>query len=195
MANPFAPIYLKLAEVKTYLGNKVKCKENDDNAISDETLSDIISQAESQVERDLGMMYATPFVTNDPTPLAWTSLPRQTYSYLRNMFLVQAQIIIMLQYFGKSDNVQGEQYIENLQVQYDRSKRQITAVKQNGVMLYPPLDKLALANTGILYNNVVPMPIIGKRAQKSNILKYAINHVPNPNRSPYFPLDSNNEDN
>jgi hypothetical protein len=174
----FTPIYLNYDEVKIRLQNKIEFTTTDPfQGLTTELANDIIANAEAEVEEDLRVWYAIPFVTE--TDEDWSKLPRNTQLVLKNLLLYKAQIRLLQSAFLKQDPTRNEHYIEEWQAEYDRYfAKHFTLL--DGVFLRQPLAGLKLVG-----NNVANQRLKGIQVamRYTPSITYAINQVTDPSVS------------
>jgi len=174
----FTPIYLTYDEVKIRLLNKITFTDTDPfEGLPTELGNDIVANAEAEVEEDLRVWYAIPFVTENDE--SWDKLPRNTQLVLKNLLLYKAQIRLLQSSFVKQNPAREENYIEEWQAEYEKYfAKHFTTL--NGIFLRKPLTGLKQEG-----NNVGNQRLKGvTSSQRTNAgINFAINQVTDPSRS------------
>lgn len=116
--------YIIPKDVTIRLQGKVKFTDDpkDDNSFQNTLLTELIDQAEGQVEVDLSPRYSAPFL---PLPALNIKLFSQlqkvspaTYSMIRTLCQLQAVIRILEIDFGRGTAIGGDKYIEAIDKRY-----------------------------------------------------------------------------
>lgn len=180
------PRYISLDDVKVRTTGKVLYSETDPNAISDALLGDYIAQGESIVENHLRPRYlVSPILNKDGG--AFSTLPPSSLNYLRTMFIDMSIIKLLKYYYGQSDGVKGNKFIEDLVTSYMGYLKDITELDPSGKFLYNPLTDVATNPASFNDNSFVPRPIATFNPNAALAAAYAAASVNLPAISWSFP--------
>ena len=145
------PLYTRFEDVRLRLAQKVRFVEDgseDENAMPIALARRLINEAESQVEFDLSIRYATPFQTVDGQP--FVSLPeRPTKEYIRTLTELQSVIRILETDFGRGTAVDGDNYSKELKSRYKYMMARAVGQKSTETLrdfALPPLPGLRLGD-------------------------------------------------
>ena len=147
------PLYTTFASVKVRLANKIQFqsgKEPEQGELPDELLSQLVSDAETQVEQDLRGRYAIPFQSKSRG--TFKDLPDHSARAIRMAVDMQAVMQVLRTDFGRGTHINAEDYFESAEKAY---KSYITTLlgrdqegandKRDRFRFTPPLDDLLLA--------------------------------------------------
>ena len=191
------PRYISIADVQTRLYNKVNFTgatslinpnfiESDVNVgLTDDQTATFINQAVAHVEFVLSPLYVVPFVTT--SGLAYANLPPSTLDLLNNLFINRSCALILQTEFAKDTGVKGENFIKNLDDQWnDYIDNRLLKRSQEGKYQYPPL--LGLLTNSNQYDLSAPMSAPVKICTGNNdALAYANRHMNNPAIKLFYP--------
>lgn len=105
-------------------------------------INQIIATSESQVEIDLEIWWAVPFMTNTNPPTAWTNLSPTTYNYLFQLFVAKSQYNIYRQYFGITGENKGDDFWISQLSLYNEMLKRFQKLDQTLNYLYQSLSDL-----------------------------------------------------
>lgn len=181
------PRYLTLTDVKPYLEGKVTFADNSgcNQGLPDDQFGELIAFGESSLERDFSPYFKIPFQTTDGAN--WLQLPPETIALLKKLLINRACLQTLRQAFGSNTNVRGDNFEKKCEAEYIALKDTLFQQKPNGIFLFPPANGLALSDTGINYNNVLPggknVPLGGNLP---SALSYARTRLNNPGCSFWY---------
>lgn len=145
--------YMNLKAVKDRLAGKIRFADPGDmdpNKMGTALFTSLINEAETQLEIDLMMRYATPLVGPNGT---FEELPDTTKLFIRTLAELMGTVRLLETDFGRGTSVNGDKYTEKLQKRYDSMVKSLMDIKESDKKSYqtwlrPPLPGLQLA-----YNN------------------------------------------
>lgn len=142
------PMYISLADVEARLLGKVKFTDDvtEENKLSRTLLSQLIDEAEAEIESRLAQRYDTPFVTDDGDP--FTSLPaRPTGELLKTLCRLESVRRVLQTDFGKGSYASGDEYAKGVTEDIDKRIERLVKTKdgQMSRFEFPPLPGLRLA--------------------------------------------------
>lgn len=143
-------LYISNEDVKLRVRGKVRVKDNpeeDDGAMPTQLLSQLIAEAESDVEIDLSERYHAPFSTRSDGD--FSLLPeRPTKQYLRSLCILKSVIKVLETDFG-SGAIDADDYVKRLQSRYDKmlqkQMKRRNDDEDHNQFLFPPLLELKLS--------------------------------------------------
>lgn len=142
------PIYIATTDVESRLIGKVKFTDDDteENKMPRSLLSDLVDEAEAEIEFRLSQRYDVPFVTDDGLPFA--NLPaRPTGEQLKTLIKLEAVRRVLQTDFGRGSFASGDEYAKGITEDIEKRIERLTATFKDEMarFKYPPLPGLRLA--------------------------------------------------
>lgn len=192
-----APIYLSRDYVYQFIKNKVGVSNDElKQYLTNDLMDDLIRKGEMYIERKLSPLYVTPFQAKDGD---FTTLPEETQVILIDAMTSSSLVRIYRQVGANWNNSNYESAIDNEKNNVRQFISDQLNLKKDGVLLYPPLSGLVLQEDGVLYDNILPGPVVVPQGCDL-ALPYAIRHVNNPRKNlwsrlyPYGNINFNGND-
>ena len=169
------------------IDNSITCNLTD-GGVTDDLLGDIISIAESEIERRLSPFYLVPFVAEFSREVytPYDTLPLSSSSYLKDMFIILTLIKLLDMEFGRQDGDRGDSYKKDVKGEFAYKMSYLTTLDPSGKFLYPPLEDLARRWDSFQYNSYIPAPASVNGGCSVNSSIYANQHINNPSRGFFF---------
>lgn len=156
MASPARLQYTAVENVKNRLVNKVQFQRVQgavqEGEMPDDFLSQLIVDAETEVEQDLRSRYFIPFQTKDDKP--FRSLPEHSQRAIRMAVELKAVVIILQTDFGRGTHVDADPYIKSCSDHYEAYIEKLLGRNKEGdnskidrFRFAPPIEGMKLANT------------------------------------------------
>lgn len=142
------PIYITTDDVEKRLIGKVKFTDDDteENKMPRSLLSELIDEAEAEIEFRLSQRYSVPFVTDAGLPFA--NLPaRPTAEQLKTLIKLEAVRRVLQTDFGRGSFASGDEYAKGIQEDIEKRIDRLIATHDDtrARYKYPPLPDLQLA--------------------------------------------------
>jgi len=142
--------YITLEDVQKRLVGKVSFTEDEaeENKMHVDLANRLLAEAETVVELDMSIRYATPFVTTGDEP--FSELPgNPTRNVIRAMCELQAVSFILDIDFGYGSVVDSDSYVKRLEKRYESYVTRLLAKRKDGGTdgqgwRFPPLPGLKL---------------------------------------------------
>lgn len=187
----FTPLYTTIDNVKIRLANKIQFQKNsnvvEDGEMPDQLLSQLIVDAETEVEQDLRSRYAIPF--QSASKGSFQNLPDHSQRALRIAVDLRAVIIILETDFGRGTHISGDSYSKEDKERYEDTINKLLgrdAIGRNDKIdrfkVSPPLEDVKLAFSNSKADDGFRGAIINTDASHDSAT-YAAEQINNPSRS------------
>lgn len=162
----YYPRYTSIEQVMLDLKSKVRFGNINQDSISDNQILDVIKKAESKIELKLSRQYITPLIGIDAQGvyIPYKDIPYDsTIDYITKICTLQACILMIQTYFGRSEGVRGDSYLEQYQ---NELKDELASINEKdpktGQWLNPPLNGLAVNKLASFFQPGVAIPMVAR---------------------------------
>lgn len=140
----FKPLYTNSGQVKLYLRKKAlfNINRNGSDALSTQEINKFIVNAEVRVENDLSKQYAIPFSNTNGGD--FSTLPQRAQITIQELATWKAVLLILEVYWGDTDGVRGETYVDYCREQYESLLQQAKGIDDHGQYMDTPLEGVKL---------------------------------------------------
>jgi hypothetical protein len=197
-------MYTTFDSVKVKLVNKVQFQADPtqpvDGELPDVLLTQLVRDAETDVELDLRSRYAIPF--RSISTGTFTNLPDHTQRAIRKVVDLRAEFLIIGTDFGRGSHINAEGYTKTVTERYDLEIDRLLGRDKEGenskhdrFRFSPPLEDLMLAQTNSSADDGYKGMIINTDGACQNPATYAAQQINDPSRSYLsnpFPTGRNN---
>jgi hypothetical protein len=154
----YVPSYTNLNLVKLRLRGKVTFDNTDPGYVTDEEALNYIQDAESEIETRLNRQYVIPFVSSENLPFSEIT-SRHTIQRIQTLCTIMSAILIMPVYFGRSEGVRANDYIDNEEKTLERKLKELTEWDpKSGSWLSIPMEDLKQNPKASFYSQGAPAP-------------------------------------
>lgn len=162
----YQPRYTSVEQVMLDLKSKVRFGNSNQDSVSDNQVLDVIKKAESKIELKLSRQYITPLigVNEQGVYIPYEDIPYDsTIDYITKLCTLQACILMMQTYFGRSEGVRGDSYLDQYQKELKEELDNINEKDpKTGQWLNPPLAGLAVNKLASFFQPGVAMPMVAR---------------------------------
>lgn len=140
----FKPQYTNSGQVRLYLRKKALLNPNryGSDALSTQEINKFIVNAEVRVENDLSKQYVIPF--SNINGGGFSTLPQRAQISIQELATWKAVLLILEVYWGDSDGVRGQTYVEYCREQYESLLEQAKGIDKHGQYMDTPLEGMLL---------------------------------------------------
>jgi len=185
-------MYTTYDSIKVKLVNKVQFQASSDQVADGELpnilLTQLIRDAETDVELDLRSRYAIPF--QSASKGGYANLPDHSQRAIRKVVDLRAEFLILSTDFGRGSHINAEGYTKQIEDRYNleidrllgRDKEGENA-KRDRFRFSPPLDDLLLAPTNKMADDGYKGMLINTDASHRDSATYAAEQMNDPSKS------------
>lgn len=185
-------LYTTYDSVKVKLVNKVQFQADtdviQDGELPDVLLTQLIRDAETDVEMDLRSRYAVPFQSKSKGTYA--GLPDHSQRAIRKVVDLRAEFLILSTDFGRGSHINAEGYTKQIEERYSFEIERLLGrdqeaenSKRDRFRFSPPLDDLLLALTNSKADDGFKGMLINTDAGRHDAASYAIGHINDPSQT------------
>lgn len=184
-------IYTTLDSVKIRLSGKVQFESSSglrDGELPNALLTQLICDAETDVEQELRSRYAVPF--RSASQGTYNTLPDHSKRALRIVVDYKAVMKVLATDFGRGSHINGDNYFTATEKEYEKAIMRLlgrdmigTNEKIDRYKVSPPLEDVMLAKSNAAADDGYRGMIINTDADENDSASYARKSINNPSKS------------
>lgn len=184
-------LYTTIDSVKVRLAGKVQFESSSgiqDGELPNALLTQLITDAETEVEQDLRSRYAIPFRSQRTNQ--WEDLPDHSKRAIRIVVDFKAVLKILETDFGRGSHINAEGYEKDMKDRYEDLIMKLLGRDLMGdksetkrFKMSPPLEDMLLAKNNFAADDGYRGMIINTDSSRNDASSYAADSVNNPSKS------------